>query len=77
MIPCRKSESPSSKRKIRATLKSNSWSLQAGDSPILSFLQKGGGLHHLCYEVTNLDSELDEMRSRGFRGKKTSARDSF
>jgi methylmalonyl-CoA/ethylmalonyl-CoA epimerase len=37
----------------------------AEDSPILSFLQKGGGLHHLCYEVTNLDSELDEMRSRG------------
>jgi len=37
----------------------------AEDSPILSFLQKGGGLHHLCYEVENLDSELDEMRSRG------------
>ena len=37
----------------------------AEDSPILSFLQKGGGLHHLCYEVTNLDSELDQMRSRG------------
>ena len=37
----------------------------ADDSPILSFLQKGGGLHHLCYEVANLDSELDEMRSRG------------
>ena len=37
----------------------------AEDSPILNFLQKGGGLHHLCYEVTNLDSELDEMRSRG------------
>jgi methylmalonyl-CoA/ethylmalonyl-CoA epimerase len=37
----------------------------AEDSPILSFLQKGGGLHHLCYEVTDLDTELDEMRSRG------------
>ncbi len=37
----------------------------AEDSPILSFLQKGGGLHHLCYEVTNLDGQLDEMRSRG------------
>ena len=37
----------------------------AEDSPVLSFLQKGGGLHHLCYEVADLDAELSEMRGKG------------
>ncbi|MFZ0211477.1 MAG: VOC family protein [Candidatus Acidiferrales bacterium] len=35
------------------------------DSPILSFLKKGGGLHHLCYEVKSLENQLDFMRSIG------------
>jgi methylmalonyl-CoA/ethylmalonyl-CoA epimerase len=34
-------------------------------SPILHFLQKGGGLHHLCYEVENLDAHLRTMRLKG------------
>lgn len=39
--------------------------LEAG-SPVSLFLeQKGGGLHHLCYEVARLDEELKELRSRG------------
>ena len=37
----------------------------AGDSPILNFLQRGGGLHHLCYEVAGLDAQVNEMRARG------------
>ena len=32
-------------------------------SPVLHFLQKGGGLHHLCYEVEDLDSHLTTMRA--------------
>jgi len=37
----------------------------AADSPVLRFLnEKGGGFHHVCYEVGNLDRELLEMRSR-------------
>jgi methylmalonyl-CoA/ethylmalonyl-CoA epimerase len=28
------------------------------NSPVLKFLKKGGGLHHLCYEVESLDSQL-------------------
>jgi methylmalonyl-CoA/ethylmalonyl-CoA epimerase len=38
----------------------------AMDSPILAFLKKGGGLHHLCYEVADLDARLKEMQVKGF-----------
>lgn len=36
------------------------------DSPVLRFLrEKGGGLHHACYEVVDLENELSQFRSRG------------
>jgi len=36
------------------------------DSPVLRFLQeRGGGLHHVCYEVAGLEEQLAEFRSRG------------
>lgn len=31
-------------------------------SPVSQFLGKGGGLHHLCYEVENLESHLEFCR---------------
>ncbi len=34
------------------------------DSPVLAFLERGGGLHHVCYEVTDLEEELARFRSR-------------
>jgi methylmalonyl-CoA/ethylmalonyl-CoA epimerase len=34
------------------------------DSPVRSFLEKGGGLHHVCYEVPDLERALDEARLR-------------
>jgi len=34
-------------------------------SPVFRFLQQGGGLHHVCYEVADLDEQLPEFRSRG------------
>lgn len=37
----------------------------ASDSPVLSFLKKGGGLHHLCYEVADLGEHLTKMRQEG------------
>ena len=38
----------------------------AGDkSPVIPFLKRGGGLHHLCYEVENLESQLALSRSQG------------
>ncbi len=29
--------------------------------------KRGEGLHHICYEVEDLDSKLEELRSRGVR----------
>jgi methylmalonyl-CoA/ethylmalonyl-CoA epimerase len=37
----------------------------AADSPVLNFLNKGGGLHHLCYEVADLESHLGGLRKEG------------
>jgi methylmalonyl-CoA epimerase len=36
------------------------------DSPVLRFLrEKGGGLHHACYEVADLEGTMREMKARG------------
>ena len=36
------------------------------DSPVLRFLrEKGSGLHHVCYEVDDLERGMAEMKSRG------------
>jgi methylmalonyl-CoA/ethylmalonyl-CoA epimerase len=35
------------------------------DSPVRPFLLKGGGLHHLCYEVQSLETQLETSRSQG------------
>ena len=37
----------------------------AENSPVSHFLQRGGGLHHLCYEVDDLEEELKLSRVRG------------
>jgi methylmalonyl-CoA/ethylmalonyl-CoA epimerase len=34
-------------------------------SPVSRFLGRGGGLHHLCYEVANLESQLEFCKSVG------------
>jgi methylmalonyl-CoA/ethylmalonyl-CoA epimerase len=34
------------------------------DSPVAGFLKKGGGLHHLCYEVDDLDQQIKWMKSQ-------------
>lgn len=36
------------------------------DSPVHRFLtERGGGLHHACWSVADLDAHLVEMRARG------------
>jgi methylmalonyl-CoA/ethylmalonyl-CoA epimerase len=35
------------------------------DSPVKEFLERGGGLHHLCYEVDSLDETLRGASDRG------------
>lgn len=37
----------------------------SADSPVTRFLQRGGGLHHLCYEVNDLEGHLEFCRSVG------------
>ena len=39
------------------------------DSPIASFLERNpsGGIHHLCYEVEDIQVAADAMRSAGAR----------
>jgi methylmalonyl-CoA/ethylmalonyl-CoA epimerase len=34
-------------------------------SRVAAFLNRGGGLHHLCYEVDTLDEQLEYSRSLG------------
>jgi methylmalonyl-CoA/ethylmalonyl-CoA epimerase len=35
-----------------------------GNSPVLSFLKRGGGLHHVCYVVDSLEKQLEDCRAR-------------
>ena len=37
------------------------------ESPVSRFLERGGGLHHLCYEVEEMDSHLRFRQSVGTR----------
>ena len=34
-------------------------------SPVTPFLKRGGGLHHLCYEIDNLEEQLRWSRTQG------------
>jgi methylmalonyl-CoA/ethylmalonyl-CoA epimerase len=35
------------------------------DSPVKTFLRRGSGLHHLCFEVGDLEAELHRARDSG------------
>jgi methylmalonyl-CoA/ethylmalonyl-CoA epimerase len=35
------------------------------DSAISEFAKSGGGIHHLCFEVKNIQSELDRLEEKG------------
>ena len=37
------------------------------DSPIISFVKEGGGFHHLCFEVDDIQQEIDKMVKKGAR----------
>jgi len=34
-------------------------------SPIAEFAKKGGGIHHLCFEVKNIHQQVKEMSKKG------------
>jgi len=35
------------------------------ESPVIPFLKRGGGLHHLCYEIDNLEDQMALSRAQG------------
>ena len=35
------------------------------NSPISDFVEKGGGFHHLCFEVDDIHLELEKMKKNG------------
>jgi len=35
------------------------------DSPIAEYASKGGGIHHLCFEVKDIHKEIDIMSEKG------------
>ena len=35
------------------------------DSAISEFAKSGGGIHHLCFEVKDIESELEEFTRKG------------
>jgi methylmalonyl-CoA/ethylmalonyl-CoA epimerase len=35
------------------------------NTPVLAFLKKGGGFHHVCFEVEDLEGALNRVRSLG------------
>ena len=37
------------------------------NSPISNFIKKGGGFHHLCFEVDDIHFELEKMKKNGAR----------
>jgi len=37
------------------------------DSPITEFAKKGGGFHHICFEVKNIHEELEKFKEKGAR----------
>ena len=37
------------------------------NSPISNFIKKGGGFHHLCFEVDDIHLEFEKMKKNGAR----------
>ena len=35
------------------------------NSPVSDFIKKGGGFHHLCFEVDDIHLELEKMKKNG------------
>ena len=35
------------------------------DSPVYDFAKNGGGIHHLCFEVTDIHAQLTNMENKG------------
>ncbi|MBN1335118.1 MAG: methylmalonyl-CoA epimerase [Deltaproteobacteria bacterium] len=40
----------------------------AGQGPVATFLeQRGGGLHHLCFETDDIEGDMAHLKEKGYR----------
>lgn len=37
------------------------------ESPVSSFLEKGGGFHHICFEVEDIEESIENLTKKGAR----------
>lgn len=37
----------------------------SSNSPITNFVSKGGGFHHLCFEVKDINKEISDLEKKG------------
>ena len=37
------------------------------ESPVSRFLEKGGGFHHICFEVENIEESIENFTKKGAR----------
>ena len=37
----------------------------SSDSPVTNFVSKGGGFHHLCFEVKDINKEISDLEKKG------------
>ncbi len=37
----------------------------SSDSPVTNFVNKGGGFHHLCFEVKDINKEISDLEKKG------------
>ena len=35
------------------------------DSPVYDFAKNGGGVHHICFEVSDINAQLTDMENKG------------
>ena len=39
-----------------------------GEGPVAAYLEKrGGGLHHLCFETDDIESDMSKLKAKGYR----------
>ena len=41
------------------------------DSPVYEFSKKGGGIHHVCFEVDNIHQSIEDFKKRDKSGCRT------
>ena len=38
-----------------------------GEGPIAGYLEKRGGIHHLCFRTDNIEEDVERLRTKGYQ----------